>query len=98
MEPGFRSEGSVRPMPNPGHYPNYPKEFTRGKLDAIPHDHQVSQIVVAYFAAGNGTVSASVTAGGPFFKEPHVYASDVTLKTLDPLETPPGHTPLKYWD
>ncbi len=85
-----------RTMPNQN--PPRPSPFHKGAMGALTHDRQISDVVLATYIQNDDNVSASITAGSPYFKDLYVAAYNLVLLEVDP-EFPVlhGHTNL-YWD
>jgi hypothetical protein len=77
--------------------PPRPSPFHKGTMGALIHDRQVSDSVIATYIQQDDNMSASITAGSPYFKDLHLVAYDLVLLEADPsliLHGQPNH----YWD
>jgi hypothetical protein len=84
-------------LPGPS-MPPKPKDFEDGTFPAEVHDRSVTQTVLAIALPQDATLTASMTAGAPFFKVVGISACDLVLQQVDPSDLPPGtRHPVYYW-
>src|SRR5258706_2862379 len=81
----------------PNRDPPRPAPFHNGAFGALTHDRGISTSVLATYIQQDDNVTASITAGSPYFKDLHVVVYDLVLLEADPSLILHGH-PTHYWD